>query len=138
MKIDYCLIEPPFKYHLSYLNGNLDYSPPQNTNWSTSLELSPELQASLLRKSNFPSPIMLVDLVVSIIPLKLQTFLTTFIDNELYNFSIEQLCFTYQNHFLCNVDYCTFWTRAMEETQDIKNDNGMYNPKAFLKSATVF
>ncbi len=30
MKISYCLIDLPFKYNVSYLNGNLDYNPPDN------------------------------------------------------------------------------------------------------------
>ncbi len=30
MKIGYHLIDCPFKYHLSYLNDNLDYSPPDH------------------------------------------------------------------------------------------------------------
>ncbi len=30
MKIGYCLINSPFKYHLSYLNDNLNYKPPNH------------------------------------------------------------------------------------------------------------
>ncbi len=55
------------------------------------------------------------------------------INNKLYIFSIEQLCSTYQNH-----NACTFWIRAMKETQDFKNDNGTYKPDTFQKLKHFF
>ncbi len=30
MKIGYHLIDSPFKYHISYLDNNLDYKPPDH------------------------------------------------------------------------------------------------------------
>ncbi len=44
MKIGYCLIDSPFKFHLSYFNDNLNYKP-QITNLSVFMGLSSELQA---------------------------------------------------------------------------------------------
>ncbi len=74
MKIGYHLINSPFKYHISYLNDNHDYTP-LTTNWSLSLELSLELQAETLEKSNYPYPLMTVEPEASIIPSKLLTVL---------------------------------------------------------------
>ncbi len=70
MKIGYCLIKAPFNNDISYLNGNLDYTPP-NHKLVIFLILWPELQAGPPAKSNFLYPSIMVEPAVLITLLRL-------------------------------------------------------------------
>ncbi len=95
------------KYHVSYLNGNLDYTSPPITNQLTFYEILSELWVSPLGKPNFLSPTTMVNGGAGGFDYTLKVanvFDDIIINNNLYNFSVEQLFSTYQNHVLCNAD----------------------------------
>ena len=61
MKIGYHLIESPFKYHVSYLNNNLDYKPPDHK-LVTLFGTLAGTTSKTPKKSSYPSPLMTVAL----------------------------------------------------------------------------
>ncbi len=138
MKIGYYLIKPPFIYHVSYLNGNLDYTPPNHklvNLFGTFARAASKSTSEIILSvpindggaGGFDYTLEVANVFDNII-----------INNNLYNFSVEQLCSTYQNHVVCKADYHIFWTQATEETQDIKSDDGTYKPEAFHKFCNTF
>ncbi len=137
MKIGYFLIDSPFKYHLSYLNDNLEYKAPSYK----SITLFGTLVRGTIRTPS-DNPL---DINLSIpidksgtggfnYTLKVTTVFDNVVtSNKTSAFSVEQIIHTYQTQVLQNFDFQSYWNHATEETQDIKNDDGTYKPNAFHK-----
>ncbi len=138
MKIGYDLINSPFVYNVSYLNGNLNCEPPGHKSITLFGTLS-----GVASKSTWE-----IKLSVPVDDSEASGFDNTFkvakgfddiiFINNLYIISIEQLCSTYQNYVLKDADYHTFWSQAMEETTNIKNDNETYKPDALQQICNAF
>ncbi len=58
--------------------------------------------------------------------------------NKTCVFSTDQLCSTWKNHVLHNADCSTYWTWAVEEMVDVKNNDGTYKPDAFQNIYNTF
>ncbi len=138
MKIGYCLISSPFQYGVSFPNDNLNYFPPDHklvnlcgtVTWAASNSTC---------KMKLPIPIE--DSLAGGFDYTLQVtnkFDDMAINNNLYNFSFEQLCSTYQNHVFCNDTCKLFWSPAITKTTNLKNYNGMYKPNASQKVCNTF
>ncbi len=124
-----------FKYHISFLNDNLDYTPPDNklvTLFGTlirAMSRSPwEIKLSIPvddgGAGGFKYTLEVTNVFDDIIT-----------KNKTCVFFTDQLCSTYQNHVLHNAD-CR--TQAMEEMEDTKSDNETYKPDAFQKIHNTF
>lgn len=117
MKIGYYLINSPLKYKVSYLNGNLDYTPCDHKLVTLfdghEIKLSVPVDDGSAR--GFDYNLKVTNIIDKIV-----------LNNNIYNISVKQLYSTYQNHVLHNASYWSFWTQAMNKTKDIKNDEGIY------------
>ncbi len=133
MKIDYCLIQSPFQYGKSYLNIN-NYTPPDHK----LVKLFGTI-AKVMSKSTYEITLIVLLTVLEPEVLTILKFADNLndrvINNNLYNFSFEQLCSTYQHHVLINDTYKSFLSHAMKETSGMKNNNGSYKDDA---SPTTF
>ncbi len=49
----------------------------------------------------------------------------------------DTLITNYQNHVLHNVDYKIYWSKAIKDNSDLKNDDDTFKPGTFKKSGTV-
>ncbi len=136
MNISYRLINSPFKYNVSYLNGNLDYKPPNHKSVTlfgtltgaaskSTWELKCSVPVNGSRARGFDYTLKVANIFDNIV-----------INNKLYIISIEPL--TYKNHVLCNTNYRTYWTQATNELQDLNNDDGTYKPDALYKTCNAF
>lgn len=125
-----------FKYHISYLNHILDYTPPDHkaisilgthtavanriTCKTHEIKLSVSIDNSGARGFNYTLKVANI-------------FEDIVLNNNLYNVAVQQLCDTHQNHVLCNATYQASWNQAMTNTKDIKSGDGMYKDSAFQK-----
>ncbi len=136
MNISYCLINSPFKNNIIYLNGNLDYKPPNHKSVTlfgtltgaaskSTWELKCSVPVNGSRARGFDYTLKVANIFDNIV-----------INNKLYIISIEPL--TYKNHVLCNTNYRTYWTQATNELQDLKNENGTYKLDAFHRIRNTF
>ncbi len=111
MKISYCLIDSPFKYHLSYLNDNLNYKPPNHkpiriygTVIETMSKTPREIKISIpiddcgTGEASFNFDLKVANVFDNIVT-----------NNNQHILTYESLIVTYQNHVLHNANYSTYW-----------------------------
>ncbi len=138
MKISYCLLNFPFKYHLSYLNDNLYYKTPNHktiTLFGTLINHT----SKTLRDTKLP---ILVgnggkggfDYTLEVA----NVFDNVVTNNANATFTQDQLIHTYHNQVLQNADFCLYWSCEINETPNIKNDDGLYKSDAFHKICNTF
>ncbi len=120
MNIGYHLIDSPFKYHVSHLNGNLNYTPSNHKLVNLFGTLTGAASKSI---NEIKLSVPIDDGGARGFDYTLEAasdFDNTFVNYNLYNFLVEQVCSAYQKHVLHNADYQNFWTQ-MEETTIAKN-----------------
>ncbi len=121
MKIGYCLIDSPFQYHLSYLNDNLNYKPPNHkpiSNYGTGvwamsknpceIKLSIPVNDGGAGDACFDCALKVVNVFDNIVTNNKQHVLTD-----------KTLIVTYQNHVLNNANYSTYWEYALNNNKDL-------------------
>ncbi len=58
-------------------------------------------------------------------------------NNPQYTFTDDTLITNYQNHVLNNADYKIYWSEAIKDNSNWKNDDDTFKPGTFKKSTTV-
>ncbi len=111
MKIGYHFINSPFKYHLSYLNDNLNYNPPNHNSISiygtvigASSKTPCEFKTSIHVDSGGAGEASF-DFTLEVA----NAFDNIVTNNNRHVSTDETLISTYQNHILNNTNYSTYW-----------------------------
>ncbi len=138
LKINYRLINSPFKYNLTYLNDSLKYQPPSDKSVSF---------YGVVNRRKGPSKIKLT------IPvndggagdasfdyaLEVATAFDNIVaNNPQYSLTNDTLIINYQNHVLNNVDYKIYWSTAINDNNKLKSDDDTFKPGAFKKIHNSF
>ncbi len=109
MKIGYCIINSLFKYHLSCLNDNLNYKPPNHKPIRfIGLLLEQGARPTMILK--YPSLSMMVVLEMQglILPSKLPMFHNIVTNSNQHVLTDNTLIVTYQNHGLNNASHSAY------------------------------
>ncbi len=117
MKIGYRFIDSPFNYHLSYLNDNLNYKPPNHkpiiiygTLTGAASKIPSEINVSIpvdgsgTGDASFDSSLKVANV-----------FDNKVTNNKQHILTDKTLIVTYQSHVLNNANYSTYWNYDLND-----------------------